>query len=155
MYGQQKNNHHTNNFPTCFIEDYINVFHFFEFFNNLIFNFENVKLKNLLVLIFLKILGMKKLVQFWFSQILDVEVPYGANYFLTKKYNGFLLWRTFAISHIHKCIKHVTCKNQNINVARTMDQGTTNDHFPNHMVSSSSFENNVIINFLKVQRVTK
>ncbi len=52
-------------------------------------------------------------------------------------------------------IKHVTCKNQNINVARTMDQGTTNDHFPNHMVSSSSFENNVIINFLKVQRATK
>jgi hypothetical protein len=52
-------------------------------------------------------------------------------------------------------IKHVTCRNQNINVARTMDQGTTNDHFPNHMVSSSSFENNVITNFLKVQRATK
>jgi len=45
VYGQQKNNHHTNNFPTCFIEDYINVFHLFDFFNNLIFNFENVKIK--------------------------------------------------------------------------------------------------------------
>lgn len=87
--ANKKINHHINNFPTCFIEDYISVVHFFDFFKYLIFIFENVKIKKTSSFDFLKILGMKQLVQFYVFQILDVEVLYGANYFLTKKYNGF------------------------------------------------------------------
>jgi len=87
----KKNNHHLNNFPTCFIEDYISVVHLFDFFNNLIFIFENVKNKETSSFYFLKILGMKIFVQLLFSQILDVEVLYETNNFLTKTYNGFLV----------------------------------------------------------------